>query len=64
MEIYNSYEALDMLAEKSKMFEMIRTDFLAKDDKIAALEEENLNTMMALTDVYEQLLMLQMGGTV
>ncbi|MGE7271340.1 hypothetical protein ACQKK5_07760 [Brevibacillus panacihumi] len=32
-------------------------------EKIAQLEEENVDLMLALTDVYEQLLALQTGGT-
>lgn len=34
-----------------------------KDEVIAQLEADNLNLMLALTDVYEQLLAIQTGGT-
>lgn len=63
MEIFDANEALDRLAEKSNMFKMIKDDFDSKNVKIAELGEENINTMMALTEVYEQLILLQMGGT-
>jgi hypothetical protein len=41
MEIYNAYEVLDRLAEKSKMFKMINEDFKAKDAQIAELQVKN-----------------------
>lgn len=36
---------------------------LADREKIAQLEKENIDLMLALTDVYEQLLSIQTGGT-
>ncbi|MGG4453227.1 hypothetical protein [Brevibacillus porteri] len=36
---------------------------LADREKIAQLEKENIDLMLALTDVYEQLLAIQTGGT-
>ncbi|MGF9711612.1 hypothetical protein [Paenibacillus naphthalenovorans] len=38
-----------------------KTDVL--DAKVTQLESDNLSLMLALTDVYEQLLALQTGGT-
>jgi hypothetical protein len=63
MEIYNAYEVLDRLAEKSKMFKMINEDFKAKDTQIAELKAKNevleadqLSTLEAIAELYEMML--------
>lgn len=51
MEIYNAYEVLDKLAEKSKMFEMIRDDNKHKDAMIAELKTENEMLQSAIAEL-------------
>ncbi len=51
MEVFNAYEVLDELAMKSKMFEMIRDEFLKKDEKIAELEAKNDELQKAIIEL-------------
>ena len=59
MEVFNAYEVLDELAMKSKMFEMIRDEFLKKDEKIAELEAKNDELQKAIIE-----LSIVLGGMV
>lgn len=50
MEIFNAYEVLDELAEKSKMFQMIRDEFANKDVKIDEMQEQIDDMILQLGD--------------
>lgn len=56
-------EVLALKGGPDGMFATVRDGFKALKEVNAQLEQENVNTMLALTEVYEQLLTLQ-GGTV
>lgn len=51
MEALNAYEVLDQLAKKSKMFEMVRDEFVSKDEKIAELQNGLSLTQQALDEL-------------
>lgn len=50
MEIFNAYEVLDELAEKSNMFQMIRDEFINKDVKIDDMQEQIDEMILQLGD--------------
>lgn len=62
MEIYNAYEILDKLAEKSNIFKMIRDDVKAKDERIAALEESKNMLEGAIMELTMALAEIGKGG--
>lgn len=62
MEIYNAYEILDKLAEKSNIFKMIRDDVKAKDERIAALEASKNMLEGAIMELTMALAEIGKGG--
>lgn len=58
----NVYQIVDELGPKSTLFKAIGEELTRLKTENEQLQADDISSMLALTEVYEQLLLLQAGG--